>query len=243
MSKRKLCKYLEKPVPPIEGHKQLTPLVLTDSKAKYLIEHCTTEVQSQIRWRFRSGQTTQQGFEYLQKNIDRDIGHLDNIHIYIWLGTCDLTDYDGTYINLSSEDDIVSTLTAKFRKFIDLLNPYPACRITFLEIPPYSILEFNKTRKHEHYSSFKDQDNQLLQSISKVNEHIREINQSLNTFSPNFGVDVSHHHTVATSKSKKLTLRDQYYFDLYEDGVHPKTELAQVWLKKISLQIQKDCWS
>ena len=39
VSKRKLQKYLEKSLPPIVGNKQLTPVILTDSKAKYLIEH------------------------------------------------------------------------------------------------------------------------------------------------------------------------------------------------------------
>jgi hypothetical protein len=29
---------------------------------------------------------------------------------------------------------------------IELLKPYPACTFTFLEVPPYSILEFNKYR-------------------------------------------------------------------------------------------------
>lgn len=62
MSKRKLQKYLEKSFPPIVGNKQLTPVILTDSKAKYLIEHCSTEIESQIRWRYKSGQSTEKGY-------------------------------------------------------------------------------------------------------------------------------------------------------------------------------------
>ena len=210
------------------GNKQLTPVILTDSKAKYLIEHCSTEIESQIRWRYKSGQSTEKGYNWFQRNIEKEIDHLDNIHIYIWLGTCDLTDYDGTFVRLSTDENIVNSLLDKYQKFIELFKPYPACKITFLEVPPYSILEFNKYRKHDNYVSFKKQDDQLLQIIVKINEHIRRINSTLNTFSPNFGVDVSHHHTIATSKSKKITIRDQYFFDLYKDGIHPDSDLAKV---------------
>jgi lysophospholipase L1-like esterase len=60
-------------------------------------------------------------------------------------------------------------------------------------------------------------------------------------FSPNFANDISNLHEK-TFKSKKITLRDNYQFDMYFDGIHPTTDLARVWLKKIALQIQKDRW-
>jgi hypothetical protein len=61
---------------------QTTPVILTDSRAKYIIEHCYTEIESQIRWRDKSGQSTEKGYNWLQKNIEKEIGHLDNIHIF-----------------------------------------------------------------------------------------------------------------------------------------------------------------
>jgi len=118
MSKRKLQKYLEKSLPPIVGNKQLTPAILTASKAKYLIEHCSSEIESQIRWRYKSGQSTEKGYNWLQRNIEKEIGHLDNIHIYIWLGTCDLTDYDGTFVRLSTDENSVHSLLDKYQKCI-----------------------------------------------------------------------------------------------------------------------------
>lgn len=242
MTERKLQKYLNKTLPPIVGSRKLTPVILTDSKAKYLIRHCSSTVESQIRWRFRSGQSTERGFQWLNRNLDREIGHLDNIHLYVWLGTCDLTDYDGKFVTLAANKDIVDSLINTYQKFIDLLKPYPACKLTFFEIPPYSIIDFNKSRKHSDPKSFKKDEEDILANIIKVNEHIRHINTSLNTFSPIFGADVSHHHSEKTSKSKKITLRDNYLFNLYLDGIHPDENLARVWLKKIAFHIQKDCW-
>jgi hypothetical protein len=160
----------------------------------------------------------------------------------VWLGTCELTDYDGKFVALSANKDIVDSIINTYQKFIDLLKPYPACKLTFFEISPYSIIDLNKSRKHSDPKSFKKDEEDILANIIKVNEHIRHINTSLNTFSPIFGADVSHHHSEKTSKSKKITLRDNYLFDLYLDGIHPDENLARVWLKKIAIHIQKDCW-
>ena len=76
MTERKLQKYLNKTLPPVVGSKTLTPVILTDSKAKYLIKHCSSIVESQIRWRFRSGQSTERGFQWLNRKLDREIGSL-----------------------------------------------------------------------------------------------------------------------------------------------------------------------
>jgi hypothetical protein len=59
-----------------------------------------------------------------------------------------------------------------------------------------------------------------------------------------FGADVSHHHSEKTSKSKKITLRDNYLFNLYLDGIHPDENLSKslaecqftgrIWFQKIN---------
>jgi hypothetical protein len=50
---------------------------------------------------------------------------LDNVHLYVWLGTCDLTDYDGKFVTLAANKDIIDSLINTYQKFIDLLKPYP----------------------------------------------------------------------------------------------------------------------
>ena len=128
---------------------------------------------------------------------------MDNIHLYVWLGTCDLTYYDGIFVALSANKDIVDSIINTYQKFIDFLKPYPACKLTFFEISPYSIIDLNKSRKHSDPKSFKKDEEDILANIIKVNEHIRHINTSLNTFSPIFSspgrkVHVNYCHHLAS---------------------------------------------
>jgi hypothetical protein len=54
-------------------------------------------------------------------------------------------------------------------------------KLILFEIPPYSIIDFNKSRKHSDPKSFKKDEEDILANIIKVNEHIRHINTSLAT--------------------------------------------------------------
>lgn len=39
------------------------------------------------------------------------------------------------------------------------------------------------------------------------------------------------------------TAKTQYNFNLYVDGIHPDNLLANTWFKKITGQIQLNCWN
>ncbi|CAG2200710.1 unnamed protein product [Mytilus edulis] len=91
MSEGKLKKYLKRPLPPIIGNKLLTPVILTDSKGFGLWDQVSTQVELEIRWWCKSSRTSQKGFTWLQQNIAQNIERIGNIHLYVWLGTCDLT--------------------------------------------------------------------------------------------------------------------------------------------------------
>jgi hypothetical protein len=41
------------------------------------------------------------------------------------------------------------------------MKVYPACKITFFEIPPYSIIDFNAHRQNSDPASFKKQEEEL----------------------------------------------------------------------------------
>ena len=157
-SENKIRKYLKRPLPPIIGQQLYTPIVISDSKGKYLKDNCSTEIEHNIKWRGTSGRSVEQGYLWLLENITHEIGHFDNIHLYIWLGTCDLTIYDRTtiYISLASESDaIIEQITAIFRKIIEITQKYSSCKLTFLEIPVYSIFEWNKYQRHPTPYSYK----------------------------------------------------------------------------------------
>jgi hypothetical protein len=61
-----------------------------------------------------------------------------------------------------------------------------------LETPIYSIYEYNKA-KGKSDTKFKHQENILLEQIQQLNTITREVNNSLNSISPCFSVDLSGH--------------------------------------------------
>lgn len=148
MSKWKLKKYLIRTLSPIIGEKLLTPVVLTDSKGYNLKDQASTPHELEIGWWCQPSLTTKKGLDWLQNNLAQEIGRLDNIHLCVWLGNCELTDHDGQFISLSSKENIVQEITDTYQEIIDLIKPYPACRITFLEIPPYLIIHYNHYYSH-----------------------------------------------------------------------------------------------
>jgi hypothetical protein len=119
-----------------------------------------------------------------------------------------------------------------------MVNHYPHCRVTFVETPVYSIYEHSKY-KGQTDSEFKKLDNELLSQINELNQNSREINTGLNNISPVFSTVLSRQHWK-NSKTKQ-TPRDQYNYNLLKDGLHPGINVAKVWLKKLELQIKKDC--
>ena len=243
MSNNKLKKYLKRKLPVTEGEKQLTPCILTDSKGRYLRELCNSDIEREIVWWDYSGRTTSKGYSWLVDNLDRQITRLGNVHVYIWLGTCDLTTYDHSFISPSSESDTtIKSICDIYRQIIQLIRDRPNCRLTFLEIPVYSIVEWNKYKRHDKPNSFKKQDDLLIGQVIALNEKIRGLNSELSSraASPIFSTDISHIQT--NSRSHKTTIRDNYNFSLYKDGIHPTEVLAKVWLKKITQVVQSDCW-
>jgi hypothetical protein len=52
-----------------------------------------------------------------------------------------------------------TVITNLFKQFIDLVNQYPNCKLTFLEVPHYSIVRWNITRGHRQPEVFATQDN------------------------------------------------------------------------------------
>jgi hypothetical protein len=102
----------------------------------------------------------------------------------------------------------------------------------------YSIYEHSKY-KGQTDSEFKKLDNELLSQINELSQNSREINTGLNNISPVFSTVLSRQHWK-NSKTKQ-TPRDQYNYNLLKEGLHPGINVVKVWLKKLELQIKKDC--
>ncbi|CAG2220939.1 unnamed protein product [Mytilus edulis] len=244
MTEHKLEKYLKKTFNPPIGPSRLVPVVLSDSKARYLQSECKLSPEIDIKWWFKSGQTSTSGLAWLKDNLASKIGHLDNISLYVWLGTCDFTDYsrcDKIITLKHNPEEAASQLINNLKEFATLLAEYPGCKITFLEIPIFSIYIWNRLHDHPDPNRFKADDNTLIKQILVVNDQIRALNNDHSSRSPSFSADI-YHPISCNSKNTHRHGRDLYNFNLYLDGIHPKSALARVWLRKLAHRIKLDCW-
>lgn len=243
MSENKLIKYLRKEFKVPSGTQHLTPILLSDSKGFSLQKQASNPVEQSIKLWCKSGRNSRQGLEWLQENLATQIGRIDNISLYVWLGTCDLTTYNKKFIALGSENkENIEQIVTNFKEISSLFTRYPGCKLTFLETPVYSIFDWNKQAGHKNPNEFLTKDDQLIEQVHILNEHIRTINTSLGTSAPNFNLDLSHS-KYKNSSNTVYRPRDQYNFTLYKDGIHPNRNLAGVWLRKLAIKVKDECWS
>ena len=84
-------------------------------------------------------------------NLEIKLHHYPNIVLYLWLGTCDLTvkQHDGLIElksrDISSDNDLIK----QFRDIYTFLRGFPTVEPVLLELPPYSIYEYNKHKGRE----------------------------------------------------------------------------------------------
>lgn len=229
---------------------KVTPMVLTDSKGSYLKSEVSTAIESSVIWWYNSGWNSDTGLGYLTRNVTAAIRTYGRIHVYVWLGTCDLTKKLRYLRSESSRAPVRgcidlnpehsgARLISNFEKISELARRHKF-KLTFLELPVYSIREYNKNRGHDEPDIFSQNDKQLQTRIKVVNEHIERLN-NLNQFDnkkiPRFNCDLSRNRKNRGRRSKKY-----YTFGLYRDGLHPDELLSKCWLRKITIKIKQDCY-
>ena len=233
MSNNKLSKYLYKSCTELKGNKTYISVVLIDSKGKWVERKILQPTEKEVIWWAKSGRTCKEGYKWLKSNIRHKTKKLGNI--CVWLGTCDLTSKNKKYIALTAEDDqAVENAYEYLLKIAALVKDYPSCRITILEIPIYSIKEWNQRKGHKNLDEFTEQDKKLETQEYNPNGKIRQINDTNQTYSPNFSTDlVKNSKTAKGKKKEKFLKRKTNSFWLYVDGIHPGLLLARTWLKRL----------
>lgn len=246
MSFSKLVKFNQAPRGLPNGIRTLVPVILSDSKGFSLKNQITNHpVDQSIEWCCESGAQTYDRVEWLSKNIERLVNNLGNIHLYVWLGTNDLTTIDKStkHISLKHEDNsTIQELSTYYQLIAETISIFPECKLTFLEIPPFSIEIWNKGKDHLEPHIFREQDHKLCDQINDLNQIIRHMNNSLESHSPNFSLTLYQNPKYRKGNHRELAQRKTYNFNLYRDGIHPSYSLAVNWLKRISIQMQRDCW-
>jgi len=214
MSKTKLLKQLDRQIPIPSGERTHTPVVLSDSKGQRLEKKVGTPLERHIKWWSKKGEPTHKGYKWLKDHIRSKIRRHGHIWLYVWYGTCDLTQYNKKYIALASETESNIDKAAEYlQKIKELMKSYPGSKVTFLEIPVYSIVEFNRDRGHKTPEDFKEQDTKLEKQIYKLNDKIRELNREEHTHSPLFTVDlIQNSKTIKNKKTRTSTSRKKHQF-------------------------------
>ena len=234
---KKLLNYCELPLEKPDGNIKKKVVLVTDSKGRYL--KAVSEPQSEdIIWIIHPGSKCIHNKKWLNKNIHRLRETYGPLHVYFWLGTCDLTNKVGKKIKLVDNiDATVQELTQEYTEVIDLCKK-EQCTATILEMPYYSISIWNKTKSPTE-SDLDDtvQDKQLLDHIDQLNQNIKDINSTNGVRSPVFNADI-----CKSRKSKGKCTRYSIDMKLFKDGIHPDLLLSRAWIKSITKTIYRDCY-
>jgi hypothetical protein len=79
-----------------------TPVSLSDSKWFTLKEHVRINPESYIEFRCKKGATADDRLDYLQVNLSQNLICLNQITLFVWIGTCNLTTKSDGFIELAS---------------------------------------------------------------------------------------------------------------------------------------------
>ena len=147
-------------------------------------------IEEGIKWKYNGGRTAPEGSRWLRANFKQMQIKYGEIAVYFWLGTCDMTRKLGEFIRLRKDYlDYAALLLIKLEKLIKFANRHNFA-LTFLEIPVYSIKEYNASKRHSNPDKFDEQDRKLKYAIQVVNEEIAKLNVSISTHSPKFSCDL-----------------------------------------------------
>lgn len=211
-----------------------TPVFLSDSKGKYLK---TVSHDSRIVWICKSGFTSSDIFSWLHRNLQRLLKRHNYISVYVWVGTCDFSAKGRHYISLREKQcDVLQRLCDNLHGIQEICAKSSRIKVTFLQIPYYSIQRWNGFKGHHHTESFKSDDHYLTDQIDYANDFIKTLNDSVHTYTPQLNHDL-----IRSRKKKGRKQRYSWNFNLYKDGIHPDKKLANSWLNSISKKIRKDC--
>ena len=135
-----------------------------------------------------------------------------------------------------NQQSVLQRFCGNLRGIKDICVRSGRVTLTFLQVPYYSIQNWNCAKGHPEPKSFKDNDKFLTEQIDEANRFVKTLNSSVNSYSPNLNADLSR-----SRKRKKGKARYSLNLKLYKDGVHPDSKLARSWCTSVYRKIRKDC--
>lgn len=228
-----------------------TPLVLSDSKGRYLkqVVNRKSNIEKNIIWCYKGGATSSERLDWFRNQSTDVVKKYGSVTLYVWAGTCGFTVKDSTHEcrkgnNSHRPRKLISLRHPEeaFNKFKHNLHEFKRLctgkhiQVTFLQVPYYSIQTYNAQKGHGNPDIFKKDDNTLTALIERVNDFIVNLNCEVNSYSPSFNDDLRR-----SRKKRGAAPRYSINFRLLQDGLHPSEKLARSWLTSLVRKISKDC--
>ena len=230
----KNCERLESTKTTCE-HFSRTPVVIGDSKVRYLKPFTTSET---IIWISKGGANSSVIFTWVHRNIRKLLKKHRLLCVYIFCGTCDFTEKRGRCIDLPrNQQEVLQRFCNNLQGIKEICDKYRSdIKLTYLPVPYYSIQYWNRFKGHPDPESFKESDLFLSSQIDQANCFIDTLNCSLNSISPKLNEDLSR-----SRKRKGGKARYSLNFKLYKDGIHPDTKLAKSWFTSVFRLMKREC--
>ena len=170
-----------------------TPVILTDSKGRYLrkVPDKRDQTERKIQWLGRSGFNLTNAVDLLSSKKIRSLLRFHNcVHLYIWIGTCDLTSKGRKFIDLRKPTKKTLQVLCRNLDIIKSRCLAHGVQLTFIQIPYYSIQHWNERKGHDNPSIYKENDKRLTQLVNKANDHINCLNNEIYSYSPKLNQDL-----------------------------------------------------
>ncbi|KAH3833129.1 hypothetical protein DPMN_106430 [Dreissena polymorpha] len=227
---KKTIQCLIKKIEEAPEYRDTIPILLTDSKGKYLEKYHTKfekRFTNSIIWWSKGGATT---LKIVKPSFDQKTKANKSYTVYVWLGTCDLTklNTDGTIELRSRDETIVAEIIAQSEEISHFFIS-KACHVIFLQIPYYSIAKWNKERGQQAQQLEKksiEEDKILIKQIDTLNSKLNTLNTGR---TPIFNKDQQKSRTYV--RGGRTNYNNNW--SLLKDGLHPGRLLSRLWLLKI----------
>lgn len=218
-------------VPPEEVRS--VPVLFSDSKGARL-QQVQENKSSPLVFVCKRGASTKELVDLLIQKLPILLQeHKKSVTVYFWGGTCDITKKQGKYINIRGKStDILPAVVQELHRAKDFVLRHN-CRIKFVGVPIYLISLYNDIKGHQNPTVFLNSDSEVESQVDLLNKHIEQINIQLGRNTLKFNADLRD-----TRRGKK-----RYFFELLPDGLHPSLLLAQKWLRRLELDIVRECFT
>lgn len=233
MTEKSLNKTLQRLQDNLRGKNfNFTPIVVSDSKGKRLqgqVGSISTLLTEKFVWWCYSGARIAEQKQWIKNNLKQELGRIGPAAIFLWLGTCDLTERapDGQIYLRDRGNSQVDYIEQQYRELVEFLHRENV-KVVVLEIPIYSIKYWNAGKTGTIQEALSSEDEELKRQIDELNRRIGFINSENDAVSPKLSVDLKR------NRKKKGKNQLHVNWKLLTDGVHPTSLVSKVWLLKIA---------